>query len=84
MTPYKDDNENDGGDIGDGNDDDSFSNSANRWASPLLHMLLSEICITMTMQGYRKVRGCENSKMTWYPRQLLPTLAKLVAVYERA
>lgn len=34
----------------------------------------------MMMRGYRKVRGCENSKVTWYPRQPLPTSAKLVVV----
>lgn len=35
----------------------------------------------MMMRGYRKVRGCENSKVTWYPRQPLPTSAKSVVVY---
>lgn len=38
------------------------------------HSQLSEICITM--QGYGEVRGCENTKVSWYPRQPLPTFAK--------
>lgn len=40
----------------------------------------AEFCVTLIMQGYRKVKGCENSKITRYPRQLLPTPSKLVVV----
>lgn len=45
------------------------------------HSQLSEVCIIM--QGVREVRGCENSKVTWYPRKPLPTSAKSMVLVSR-